>query len=162
MAKFGVVPVEVPACRTSAGSAPGFVRAVEAMLKDLAGGYEERPFEWLRTAERQAFLHGFGRTYDDGRGNVTNAATALLSWHGFGLAVDVVEKDATPWDAPPEFWKTLGATAEKHGLTWGGRWKKPDLPHVQWGKCPASPTDDDRLMFWAKGKEAGWAKYGAA
>lgn len=131
------------------------------MLAALEGGLPEHPFEWLRTAERQTFLHGFGRRYDDGRGKVTAALTHLNSWHGFGLAVDIVEKDATPWNAPVSFWNAIGDAAEANGLSWGGRWHRPDLPHVQWGPCPKSPTDEDRALYLSKGIEAVWVKYGA-
>jgi len=163
MAKFGIVPPEVPVQRSLDVCAPAFAAAVRAMLKTLEGGRAEWAFETLRTEPRQAFLHGFGRLYDDGRGKVTNAPTALTSWHGFGLAVDVVEKDATPWDAPVSFWNEIGDAAERGGLTWGGRWKRPrtDLPHVQWGQCPASPTEADRALFRAQGMRAVWAKYSA-
>lgn len=162
MAKFGIVPVEVPVQRSLDACAPKFATAVRAMLATLAGDREEWAFETLRTRERQRFLYGFGRDYDDGRGKVTNAQTSLYSFHGFGLAVDVVEKDATPWDAPVSFWIAIGDAADAAGLTWGGRWRKPDLPHVQWGgKTPQSPTDHDRALFESGGMEAVWRKYGA-
>ena len=161
MPRFGAVPREVPVERRLSLCAPAFCAAVEAMLESLRGGLDEHAFETLRTDERQTFLFGFGRNYDDGRGRVTNANSALSSWHGFGLAADVVEKDATPWNAPVSFWNDIGDAAERHGLTWGGRWSRPDLPHVQWGKCPASPTDTDRELFRARGMQAVWAKYGA-
>lgn len=162
MAKFGVVPDEVPVQRSLDLCAPRFADAVRAMLTQLVGGREETAFETLRTEDRQAFLYGFGRDYDDGRGIVTNANTALFSWHGFGLACDVVEKDATPWDAPATFWEALGNAAEANGLVWGGRWHKPDRPHVQWARCPVSPTQEDRDMFAAEGMQAVWERYGAA
>ena len=141
--------------------APKFADAVREMLTSLEGGRKEYPFETLRTEARQAFLYGFGREYDDGRGKVTGAETALLSWHGFGLAVDIVEKDNTPWDAPAGFWESIGISAEARGLVWGGRWKKPDRPHVQWGRCPVTPTEVDRQLFRQIGIEAVWVKYGA-
>lgn len=160
--RFGIVPPEVPVVRDLALLAPGFRERVERMLRDLEGGLPEWPFETLRTAERQAFLYGFGRTYDDGRGPVTKARTHLTTWHGYGLAIDVVEKDATPWDAPPTFWNAIGAAAERHGLVWGGRWKRADLPHVQWGACPTSPTAADARLAAAEGILAVQRKYGAA
>lgn len=160
VAKFGTVPKEVPVQRTGAGCAPKFVERITALLARLDDG-RELPFEWLRTAERQAFLYGFGRDYDDGRGKVTNAKTQFFSWHGFGLACDVVEKDATPWSAPPTFWNALGEAAEAEGLVWGGRWHHPDLPHVQWAGCPVSPTDADRTLVANEGLVAVWRKYGA-
>jgi peptidoglycan L-alanyl-D-glutamate endopeptidase CwlK len=161
MPKFGVVPPEVPVQRSLDLLAPKFRDAVLKTLARVAGGRPEWPFETLRTLERQEYLFGFGRAYDDGRGKVTKATTALSSWHGFGLAVDVVEKDGSPWDAPPSFWLDLGTAAELEGLTWGGRWGTPDLPHIQWGKCPASPTPSDKDLIIASGMHAVWSKYGA-
>lgn len=29
-------------------------------------------------------------------------------------------------------WQEFGRIADECGLTWGGTWKKPDIPHVQW------------------------------
>lgn len=160
--KFGVVPPEVPVQRSLDLLAPRFASAVRGMLVALEGGLPEWPFETLRTAARQEFLFGFSRLYDDGRGPVTDAKSALFSWHGYGLGIDVVEKDATPWDAPVTFWLGIGTAAEAAGLAWGGRWKKPDLPHVQWGKCPKSPTPADRALAEAEGILAVQRKYGAA
>ena len=141
--------------------APAFRAAVERTLARLAGGRTEWPFETLRTQARQAYLYGFGRSYDDGRGRVTNAATHDLSWHGFGLAVDIVEKDGTPWDAPAGFWLALGEAAEAEGLVWGGRWQKPDKPHLQWAKCPVTPSIAARALLASEGMQAVWAFYHA-
>lgn len=160
MPKLPPPPVEVPVQRTSRGCAPAFVRKIEAMLAELNDG-RELPFEWLRTPARQRFLYGFGRDYDDGRGIVTNAQTSLYSYHGFGLAVDIVEKDATPWSAPPTFWNRMGEAAEAHGLVWGGRWARADLPHVQWNTGTPSPTTMDRALAEAGGIAAVWAKHKA-
>ena len=132
------------------------------MLARVAGGRPEWPFESLRTPERQTYLFGFGRTYDDGRGIVTRAKSYDTSWHGFGLALDIVERDATPWDAPEGFWTTLGEAAEAEGLVWGGRWLKRDRPHVQWGRCPLTPTAADRSLLHTNGAPAVWSFYGAA
>lgn len=136
-------------------------QALEATLSDLAGGLAEWPFETLRTAARQTYLYGFGRQYDDGRGIVTRSPTIVDSWHSYGLAVDVVEKSATPWDAPASFWLELGKAGEAHGLFWGGRFHHPDLPHLQWTFCPLSPALIDGQLLLDKGAPAVWAKYGA-
>lgn len=161
MPRFGNVPPEIPVQRSLDICAPKFAAAVREMMHILEGGLQEQVFETMRTRERQSFLFGFGRDYDDGRGIVTKASTQLTSWHGFGLACDVVEKDATPWSAPVTFWNAIGDAALEVGLTWGGTWTKPDLPHVQWGRCPASPTDEDRILFRTVGMSAVWSKYGA-
>jgi peptidoglycan L-alanyl-D-glutamate endopeptidase CwlK len=136
--------------------------AVLAIVKAMAdAGHNAKVFETLRTPERQAFLYGFGRQYDDGRGTVSKVQDSRKGWHHYGLAVDIVQNDNSPWDAPQAFWQTLGKCAEKHGLTWGGRWKFLDLPHSQWGRCPTSPTAADMALAQAEGIEAVQAKYGA-
>jgi D-alanyl-D-alanine carboxypeptidase-like protein len=162
MAKFGIVPPNVPIQSTFYGCAPKFVGAVYEALAALDGGRLENPFEWRRTPERQLYLYGFGRTYDDGRGIVTNAETPYKTWHYYGLAVDVVEKDNTPWDAPESFWLSIAEAAEKTGrLTSGYRWTKPDKPHLQWGLCPSSPSSQDIALAKSSGIQAVWRKYNA-
>lgn len=170
--KFGTVPATVAVQRSLDLCAPLFAAAVQRTLARLVGGPTEMVFETLRTPERQSFLYGFGRDYDDGRGKVTKARTSLTSWHGYGLACDVVEKDTTPWAVPDGFWGALGEAAEAEGLAWGGRWTHrsadgiivpaPDLPHLQWAVCPASPTADDIWLLHQSGLPAVWNKYGAA
>ena len=155
-------PAEVPVISRVNVLTPKMQTAVLAIVKEMAdAGHNAKVFETLRTAERQKFLHGFGRLYDDGRGTVTKVEDARKGWHFYGLAVDIVQNDASPWDAPQSFWQTLGKSAEKHGLTWGGRWKFLDLPHSQWGGAPISPTALDIALEQESGTEAVWAKYSA-
>lgn len=155
-------PAEVPVTSRVTALAPKMQVAVEAIINQMAdAGHKAKVFETLRTAERQAFLYGFGRTYDDGRGTVTKVQDARKGWHFYGLAVDIVQNDTSPWDAPQAFWQTLGKCAEANGLTWGGRWKFLDLPHSQWAGCPTSPTALDIALAAESGIEAVWKKYGA-
>lgn len=154
-------PPEVPRISSLVGLAPKFRQAVEAILADVD---RERVFETLRSDERQRFLYGFGREYDDAgapRGPVTKARTAMGGWHFYGLAVDIVEDDATPWIAPNAFWQSLGLAAERHGCKWGGRWKRVDLPHVQWGRCRKSPSQRSVELYRTGGLEAVWRAVGA-
>jgi peptidoglycan L-alanyl-D-glutamate endopeptidase CwlK len=148
---------DVPACRDPRVLAPQMQVALAALLVDVP---EARVVETLRTPERQSFLYGFGRDYDDGRGIVTQAPTQLLSWHGFALAADVVHR-SLGWDVRASWFLHLGTVAESHGLAWGGRWRHPDLPHLQWGRCPATPTAEDRRLAVHEGLPAVWRKYGA-
>jgi peptidoglycan L-alanyl-D-glutamate endopeptidase CwlK len=159
MPRFGTVPVEVPVNRSLDDLAPAFRTAIQAVLSEL--GVQHWPFETRRTIDRQAYLYGFGRQYDDGRGVVTHADSVWTSWHGYGLAIDIVQKDNTPWDAPVTFWNQLGLCGERHGLAWGGRWRTPDLPHLQWGKCPPSPSLTDQQLAKTSGVASVWAKYKA-
>lgn len=156
-------PREVLVDATTLGLAPAFRRAVELTVRDVrAAGFRIRIFETIRTDERQRFLHGFGRLYDDGRGIVTHSMTARKTWHYYGLAADLVEDDETPWKAPPEFWNTYGRIAERHGLTWGGRWQFLDLPHCQWGRCRRSPSEATSALYDRVGMRGIWKAVGAA
>jgi peptidoglycan L-alanyl-D-glutamate endopeptidase CwlK len=156
--KFGIVPPEVPAIRTLDGLAPKFRAKVERLIDAMhAKGYDATIAESLRTDERQHFLYGFGRDYDDGRGVVTNAPTADAGWHKFGLAVDIISS-SQEWDAPLRFWVMLGALAQHEGLAWGGAWDRfPDRPHVQWGEpMRRSPSRHAVELYAGGGLEAVW------
>lgn len=161
-AKFGTIPPEPKRIGSLDGLAPKFRDAVERIVSDMrAADFNVRVFETLRTNERQAFLYGFGREYDDGRGPVTKAQTATLGWHFYGLAADLVEDDGSPWVAPQAFWQELGAAAERHGCTWGGRWDMVDLPHVQWANCRKTPSPRATELYRESGFEAVWREVGA-
>ena len=134
-------PKEVPVQRDTMPLAPKFRVAVEVLLHRMEQlGYDPYVFEAMRTQERQRFLYGFGREYDDGRGKVTHSQDADETWHGFGLAVDIISKSKR-WGAEPEFWVTLECEAEELGLRSGRDWdidnstreRFVDSPHIQWG-----------------------------
>lgn len=155
-------PSEVPRQSSLDPLAPKFRAAVEHVIADMQRqGWRVRVFETVRTNERQEYLYGFGRDYDDGRGPVTAARTASLGWHHYGLAADLVEDDATPWVAPQAFWQALGLAAEAHGCTWGGRWTRVDLPHIQWGLCRTSPSWRALQLKREGGLPAVWVAVGA-
>ena len=152
--------IHVPVQSGMSGLAPLFAEALAKTVADMRlRGHQPLVFETMRTLERQRFLYGFGRTYDDPkpRGIVTHSDSNLTTWHGYGLAADIVEDDSTPWVAKPQFWNDLGECAEANGLTWGGRWKFLDLPHVQWGKCLRSPTKHAQFLIKNGGVEAVWS-----
>lgn len=67
------------------------------------------------------------------RPKVTNADYDE-SYHVWGLAIDFVPVDPngkTRYDAYPRYVK-CAEVAEKIGFEWGGRWKGPDKPHLQY------------------------------
>jgi peptidoglycan L-alanyl-D-glutamate endopeptidase CwlK len=132
---------------------------VERVLAQLrADGRTPWLFECVRTPARQAWLYAQGRTRPGVI--VTNAADHLRSWHGHGLAVDIVCR-RTLWD-DPAFFRALGRAVAAEGLTWGGAWPTlPDAPHLQWGGCPVGPRAADRTRTAADGMAATWAAYGA-
>lgn len=156
-------PPEIPRITALDALAPRFRAAIEAVLDRLrVSTYDPIVAESIRTHERQAFLYGFGRGYDDGRGVVTNSRDADETWHHFGLAVDVWSRSRL-WNAPAEFWAMLGKEAKAQGLAWGGDWSRfPDRPHVQWGPpMRRSPSPRAARLLAEGGVEAVWREVGA-
>lgn len=162
MTRFGTIPPEPPRQNALDLCAPKFGAAVLATLHSMQDdGFDPYVYETLRTDAREAWLYGFSRDYDDGDGWRTNAQSALYSWHGFGLAADIIS-ESQKWDAPESFWVALGAHAASNGLTWGGTWKKQDLPHVQPDNLHDSPSDRARQLIADGGLAAVWREVGAA
>jgi hypothetical protein len=169
--RFGAVPPEVTAVRDLAVLAPKFRALIERTLADMQGlGHNPIVIETLRNHDRQRFLYGFGRDYDDGRGLVTFSQDADESWHGYGLAVDII-CGTEGWTAPQSFWAALGRATEKYKLRWGGDWDMDgdfmderfrDLPHVQWGApMRRSPSPRAARLLATGGPPAVWREVGA-
>ena len=83
------------------------------------------------------------------------SSTNLQSWHGYGLAVDVISRQHL-WDRPDSWFTDVAKIFSNHECRWGGEWKQKDLPHFQWGRCQPSPSDTARAMLSAEGLEAVW------
>jgi len=129
-------------------------RKFQAVLADVRSkGLPLLVWEVYRSREQQRALYAQGRTdaelrkagfsdeeiakyrkqgYLSTKPVVTNLRTPR--YHGTGRAMDCCWLlDGKPtWNVPEEWWNTYGRAAEAHGLTWGGRWKMRDLPHVQY------------------------------
>ena len=144
--------------------APKFRAAVEqAVSACLAAGLEVKVHEAFRSQARQAWLFAQGRTRPGDI--VTNAPTSLTSWHGYGLAVDVIHKTRAYWPAGrgrqhvaanEQWFRRVGQVYKEHGLSWGGDWRRPDTPHMQWGRCTASPTEGAKQLMRTQGAPAVW------
>jgi hypothetical protein len=171
MTRRGTVPAEVRPVRDLAVLAPKFRSALERVLATMRGlGFAPVVIETLRSGERQRYLHGFGRAYDDGRGVVTHSADWDETWHGYGLAADVVCGNAF-WAATPEFWEALGRACARERLRWGGDWDGDgdsrderflDRPHVQWGPpMRRSPSPRAARIVADGGPPAVWREVGA-
>lgn len=169
--------------------APKMQAAVAATLLDChAEGLDAVVFEALRSAELQELYWHRGRPpTDEYPFTVTNARSNLYSWHGFGCAVDIIS-DSNHWFVPMtmaqwtklnpvseytdycmerakegEWWfARVAALAGRHGLKWGGNWKRRDLPHFQWHLCKPSPSDLARSLYQHGGLPAVWAAVGAS
>ena len=144
--------------------APLFRQSVELAVRECRDvGLLVKVFETYRSNALQAIYFARGRTVIPPPEPVTNAITNLNSWHGYGLAVDVVHE--TEFWSPPEGngWFTRVADVfKKHGCKWGGDWKQKDLPHFQWGLCKPSPSDAAQLLLRTRGIQAVWEAVGAA
>lgn len=141
--------------------APKFSRAVQAALAECnagpGGGMRAMVYEGWRSPQLQALYYARGRTVFPPAKPVTFAPSNLHSWHGFGLAVDVVHCDLF-WNPPggAAWFRKVAAIFEKHGCTWGGNWSRADPPHFQWGRCPPSPSDAVRNLLQTKDIHAVW------
>lgn len=147
---------------------PKVLDAITATITEArARGMAVALHSGLRTADEQQKLWELGRiTHNpDGAslakpmGNIVTNARAYESWHNFGLAGDIVFKDAKgfTWDVAHEKWKALGDVGKIYGLEWGGDWPKfPDLPHFQMrGKI--KDVHEAKNILYNQGAEALWA-----
>jgi hypothetical protein len=134
--------------------APAFRVQVLAIVRAMHDrGQPTRVMETLRLDRLQRHYFEVG---------TSQAQDAGYSWHGYGLAADLVHATRF-WDAPPGFWAALGEEAERVGCAWGGRWKHPvDTPHVQFGPgMRVSPSDTARRLVVEGGVFAVWKAVGA-
>ena len=143
--------------------APAFARAVAAAIaecNDATNQLAAHVFETYRSTELQALYYQRGRSVKPPTTPVTNAQNNLYSWHGYGLAVDVIHK-TKHWDVSPDWFERVSLIFKKHGCKWGGDWKQRDLPHFQWGLCKASPSPRARELMRTGGVLAVWEAVGA-
>lgn len=100
-------------------------------------------------------------TAEENAETVTDAKPGY-SWHGPGLAVDVVPLDSSQdpdWDSNHPVWKELVEKGEALGLTSGISWH--DEPHFQLtGRFGITPDDEVRQLMASGGVEAVWAASG--
>ncbi|MBV9774667.1 MAG: M15 family metallopeptidase [Gemmatimonadetes bacterium] len=141
--------------------APKFRDAVEKAIADCQkSGLDAYVYEAYRSPELQALYYSRGRTVVPPLQTVTNARSNLYSWHGYGLAVDVISW-SHGWDRPESWFRSVAAVFRTHGCKWGGDWKMKDLPHMQWGACKPSPSDRARELIRTEGVEFVWRAVGA-
>jgi peptidoglycan L-alanyl-D-glutamate endopeptidase CwlK len=144
--------------------APLFRAAVEAAIAECNNDVNKLDavvYETYRSNELQAVYFARGRTVRPPEKPVTNAMQNLFSWHGYGLAVDVIHR-TKHWAAGDAWFVSVAVIFKRYGCKWGGDWKSPDLPHFQWGLCMPSPSDAARLLLRTRGVHAVWEAVGAA
>jgi hypothetical protein len=141
--------------------APAFAALVTAALADAnVAGLDAVVYESLRSHELAVAYYARGRTVIPPKQTVTNAPDELWSWHGYGLAVDVISR-AKAWGQPESWFAAVAVHFANHRCRWGGEWKQKDLPHFQFGKCKPSPSSVARALVVSGGREAVWKAVGA-
>jgi hypothetical protein len=123
MSQQSNVELLVPALRERLGS-------VLAAL--TARGFEYIVWETRRSKERAKKLSDRGVGIED-------------SMHCYDVACDVLCKKHM-WDCARHgcrFYENFGELCEDQGLTWGGRFKRVDKPHVQ--AVPATPKHQNAI-----------------
>jgi peptidoglycan L-alanyl-D-glutamate endopeptidase CwlK len=118
-------------------------------------------YETFRSNELQAIYYARGRTIIPPSEPVTNTRSNLYSWHGYGLAVDVIHR-TRQWSAGDDWFASVAAIFKRHGCKWGGDWTTPDRAHFQWGLCRASPSNLARELMKTRGVWAVWEAVGAS
>ena len=141
--------------------APKFSAAVtQALAACRAAGLRAVVYEAVRSEDLQALYYQRGRTIIPPSSTVTNAQSNLYSWHGYGLAVDVIH-ETLGWDAGEGWFEAVATHFRAANCRWGGDWKFKDLPHFQWGACKPSPSDRAREILATDGLAAVWTAVGA-
>jgi peptidoglycan L-alanyl-D-glutamate endopeptidase CwlK len=158
--------------------APIFRANVEAAVAAcLAAGLDAKIAETSRTHATAVLYYARGRTIIPPSEPVTNAIDETYTWHGYGLAVDVISteyewfdneaavkawpKSAARETAANAWFAKVAATFKAHGCKWGGDWTHPDLPHHQHAACKPSPSDVARTLLRTQGVQAVWRAVGA-
>jgi hypothetical protein len=145
------------------GVAPLFADAIMAALAECnAQGYDAISYETLRSDELQQMYYARGRTVVPPSYTVTNVRSAQYGWHFFGLGDDIISASMR-WDVTQEWRDAVNVIMRSHGLSCGADWPSfPDLPHVQWGGCRRSPSNEARALYAQGGLEAVWNAVGAS
>lgn len=104
--------------------APKFRAAVEKAIADCnERGLDAMVYEGYRTDELQRLYYARGRTIIPPTHTVTNAPNNQYSWHGYGLAVDVVHRTLYWKPEGGEAWfKKVSQSFAKFDCKWGGDW----------------------------------------
>lgn len=116
----------------------------DEITKALTGDAICRYAFTLRTIAEQNALFAQGRSKP---GRIVTNARGGLSYHNYGLAIDIVllvDKDSNDtfetaaWDVKTDFdgdrkadWMECVTIFKQYGWEWGGDWKFSDPPHFQ-------------------------------
>lgn len=137
--------------------APLFRDAVEDALHECwRNDLDAKVYETWRSPALQALYYKRGRPpTEEYPSPVTNAEDNLHSWHGFGLAVDVISEQHG-WSAPESWWRDVADIFQRNRCKSGYYWPHPDRPHHQWHLCKRSPSDVARDLYKRGGLDYVW------
>lgn len=131
--------VPVPSQRWSYGGKsikPGVLRD-PAQLDPVFADKVDTLFRAMRSAGYDPYLWEALRSFERAEQLAKNKRGIALSMHCYGLAVDIVDGDDSPWSGPPGFFESLHHEAHALGLhTIGAQ----DRPHIQ--AVPIGPMQD--------------------
>ena|SRR3989304_1681350 len=94
------------------------------------------------------------RSISQHRENVKNGKSFTadkLSWHCFGLAIDIAPENVLTlenWGPEREEWQALGEIGKSLGLGWGGLWKQRDMVHFEASPLLRSSIDMGSIVLW--------------
>lgn len=125
--------------------------------------------EGLRTFSQQWDLWSQGRLKDKNGHwlicdikKVVTYAMPGQSFHQYGLAIDTCFMGRDPYLSSIPIrdsellWNEYGRLCHKHGLEWGGNWKRPDRPHAQW--ISGLTLHDLQILYEDGGIKKVWAE----
>lgn len=126
----------------------------ESRLKDAGLSHFRRSCTYRSQAEQNALWKMGRESLLDvnaaraavGLAAITEKQNRKVTWRAVSIhtcreAVDyyVYRDGKADWDIKVDIndndipdWREFGAIAASCGLEWGGNWRKPDVPHVQW------------------------------
>ena len=139
------------------GVHPDLVKIVKTAAEIATADLDFTVVEGLRSIEQMCINYGKGRTVqqctakgvpakysEPSAAKVTWLANPFLSKHGassdgFGHAVDLAPfpidwKDNARFHKLGDLMKRAAVQAGIAGMTWGGDWTKPDMPHFELSK----------------------------
>jgi peptidoglycan LD-endopeptidase CwlK len=135
------------------------IRILDLLAECRKRGADFYVLRGFSTYAEQDAIYAKGRAESGPR--VTDAK-AGQSAHNFGLAVDLCrDKDLRIPKLQPDWrdasYEILGVLAPQYGLVWGGHYKKPDRPHINFpGYCAAKQLVPIRRVFEAEGLKQAW------
>ena len=132
-------------------------KVLDALQICIDDGYIYIPTSAYRTVQEQAKLYAQGRTRP---GKIVTGV--LRSFHNYGLGIDCCPHNGEfKGKLNPNYdgdYEPYMLAAETVGLYPGGRWKKPDLPHLQY--CPNDMLKVLNKIYDKGGLKAVWSYLG--